>query len=168
LDGGINLFVYVKNDPVNKTDPLGLDEECSDDAGRKCCCSEIKVIQIRVQTSDNVGHAFLSTHRRNIGFYPKKGQDIYVSDYFGKRKVPGEARNDSEHEWNKQVTYTACPETLQALESSIDSHSYGSYQLGNRGAPNCAGWACQRVSDAGITPPVSPTTPGLRPHDLVN
>ncbi|OQW97656.1 MAG: hypothetical protein BWK74_05990, partial [Desulfobacteraceae bacterium A6] len=157
MDGGINLFAYTNNDPVNKNDPFGLDEECSeecsDDAGRKCYCSEIKVIYILVQTSGAVGHTFLSTPKRKIGFYPKEEETIYVGDYYGKRQVPGETKNDSERPFDKEIPYTACPATQQALESSIDRNLQGPYQLGNRGAPNCVGWACQRVSDAGITPP---------------
>ena len=62
------------------------------------------------------------------------------------------------------LTYKTCPSTLQRLQDSIDAHMNDPFQVGNHRARNCAGWACERLADAGLTPPVRPNTPWLRPQ----
>ncbi len=122
---------------------------------------------IRFNNTDSVGHAFFNTPSGTKGFYPAGRQTVF--DYFGgENKVPGETRDDSKHPFNREKTrsYKACPVTLKKLAESIKKHSSDEYQAGNRGARNCAGWACERLKDTGFNPPMPPDTNRLRPHDL--
>ena len=52
-------------------------------------------------------------------------------------------------------SYKVCPSTLKKLQNSINMHSNDNYSLLNVFGNNCTGWACNRLSDAGLNPPVS-------------
>ncbi|MCK5666369.1 MAG: hypothetical protein KAI17_22920, partial [Thiotrichaceae bacterium] len=171
LEGGINLYVYVGANPVNYWDFNGLSVDgtgtCTDDAGVSCCCSSIREIELRIDDSDMTGHAFLHTPGMTVGFYPSA--EVSGSDYFsGTNMVPGEVEDDSGHIYNPSETkkYKVCPETLTKLAQSARDHRKDDYQLGNRVGRNCAGWACGRLENSGLTPPLPSDTNMLRPHDL--
>lgn len=59
--------------------------------------------------------------------------------------------------------FKACPESVDALRDSINRHLDDPYGLSNKNARNCIGWACERLEDAGYTPPWSSGRDGLFP-----
>jgi hypothetical protein len=167
----VNLYRYCGNNSINRWDSWGLEEsggQCTDDAGQKCCCKDIKSVQLLIDNSDVIGHAAIRTPNHTVGFYPL--EEASEKDYFdGTNSVPGGTIEDAEHPFNEKLTrsYKACPDTVSLLELLMLKHGKDRYQIGNRGARNCAGWACARLQDAGFKPPKPPDTEKLRPHDLV-
>ncbi len=86
------------------------------------------------------------THERNIG----------LVDYLWPwtRHYPGYIQTDDTSPFDFELTYLACPATIEALRESIFSHALSDYQVGNwRGGRNCATWAADRIRDAGFVAP---------------
>jgi len=169
----VNLYRYVGNNPLNGRDPLGLRRRevgngwCIDDAGRKCCCKDIKEITLFVDTTDIVGHGYVSGPNGTRGHHPV-GEQKVVDYFFPTASVPGTAQDDATgYARSHSETYDACPETVQKFNESIKQHGKDRYHAGNMTARNCIGWACERLSDAGISPPFPANTPWLRPHSLL-
>jgi hypothetical protein len=181
--GGSNLYGFVGADPINSFDILGLEEseeedcckgqkgvkEVTDDAGRKCCETEIETIEIRVKPMftngwTDVGHVFIQTPNRTRGFYPNTSNPWYQG-----ARGPGEVIDDSgniaDSDDRNSYKYDACPESVKKLDDEIgDPRGTGLYDLLNGfGGVNFAGWACQQVEDAGFTAPFDPSTGGLTP-----
>ena len=137
-----------------------------DDAGRACCDEDKRTVQLRVETG-TIGHVFLQTPSRTVGFYPTDKASAFVGGLYGD-PVAGETRDDSLHPYDPKLTrsYRVCPETLKKLEASIDAHAGDFYSGLNNVTRNCAGWGCGRLSDAGITPPLPPNTKNFKPNKL--
>ena len=168
-EGGLNLYGFVGNDGLNESDVLGLKEDCCngqkgvneviDDAGRKCCEDEIKTVEIRVRARkayNDTGHAYIHTPNHNRGLYA--GSSIWG----GNGKVYTEADN-AEYNPENSYSYRACPESVQKLDNEITGPDDTEYNFTNIGGRNCAGWACQKIKNAGFTPPYNPSLPTLRP-----
>ncbi|RIK66665.1 MAG: hypothetical protein DCC65_08985 [Planctomycetota bacterium] len=147
-------------------DPWDARQFVIDDAGRCCRRAELARVELRVSSDaiDFIGHAFVSTPARTVGFRTHHESDIGLVDYlspFAKSR-PGFLRDDSAAAFDYVVSYSACPETLRMLEESIDRHAHDPYQVGDwDGGFNCATWAQKRLRDAGLTPP-----PGKCPNQL--
>ena len=156
--GGINLYGYVNGNPLNSLDPLGLcpceNGKVADDAGECCKESEMQTVTLFNWTHAIIPHTFIQTPTRTVGFYPK------WRDF---PSAPGQVNDDSNHQRDLPgKTYRACPQSLAKLQSSIDSHQGGLYDvLSGVGAYNCTSWACARLKDAGFTPPASYKQPGI-------
>jgi len=170
--GGVNLYGFVYNSPLSWIDLLGLrhcpcganigEEIVVDDAGEECCNDEIQEVRLRMDVGDIVGHAFIvMPDGTGAGFYPEEGAGGW--DWFTNRTEPGSQVDDRNHPWHFERVYKVCPKTLSSLESSIDEDD-GDYGLSNINAPNCVGWACGRLNDAGLTPPHRPDLPRITPH----
>ena len=168
-EGGLNLYGFVGNDGLNESDVLGLKEDCCngqkgvneviDDAGRKCCEDEIKTVEIRVRARkayNDTGHAYIHTPNHNRGLYA--GSSIWG----GNGKVYTEADN-AEYNPENSYSYRACPDSVQKLDNEITGPDDTEYNFTNIGGRNCAGWACQKIKNAGFTPPYNPSLPTLRP-----
>ena len=142
-----------------------LDTRAIDDAGRSCPCGEIDRVELRVTTDGTtyIGHAFLCTPRRTIGFRTEEA-DISAFDFinpFG-TSLPGFVRDDTDHEYDRATVYRACPATLAAVEAAIDANAGAGYQIGGwDGGLNCATWATRCLRAAGLAPP-----PGSFPNQL--
>jgi len=164
-----SLYSYALNNIIKWIDNIGLAPTscCTDDAGRQCSCDQIKFIFLRVQ-GGSVGHVFIETPERIVGFYPANRWSVAPGDYYTGRNVKGKMKKDAGHLYDWYNRFKACPDTQKKLEESIEKHKNDNYQLGNRGkARNCAGWALERLQDAGFITPVPPDTTGLRPSDLI-
>ena len=174
--GGGNLYQMTGNAPIALTDYLGLDagaagmdaSECclkngkvvgrkvTDDAGVKCCPDELTTITLEsdVPAGISPGHVWLDlnpkdTKRGAFGFYPS---DIPLVE------SPGKVDSD---DWRggpsgKSRTYKVCHETKSKLKSSIGKHAADWFSLDNAQCPgrNCAGWASDRLGDAGLDAPI--------------
>jgi len=155
-NGGINLYGYVLDNPTNSRDPLGLCQT-TDDAGATCGCDKISVVTLSTDTDDFPPHSFITTKVGGWGFFPA----IPYAPM-----SPGTVENNTSHHRNHYQVYRACPSTLSKLLRSISSHTGGWYD-GLNGPPgnNCTGWACNRLSDAGFTPPANGNQPCLTPYN---
>ena len=167
--GGLNLYGFVGNDGVNWIDLLGLEDCCgnprrpgkevTDDAGRKCCEGEIKTIEIRVKARKvytDSGHAYIHTPNHDRGFYA--GDSIW----WGTGRVFTEADN-VEYNPENSYSYRACPDSVKKLDNEITENDKTNYNFTNTAGRNCAGWACQKIKNAGFIPPYNPSLPTLRP-----
>jgi len=114
-------------------------------------------VELRVRTNgvSFIGHAFIRTPTVAVGFRTDE-EDIGLVDYLFPfaPSHPGYLRDDQSSRYDFVLTYRACPETLDRLMASICEHGLDPYQVGNwRGGRNCATWAADRLSDAGLRPP---------------
>ncbi len=175
FDSGYNLYAYVVNSPVNYADPLGLQQVgytrpenyapsplSKDDAGRQCCKDEMKNVILWNLTNETMPHTFLQTPNKTEGYYMADYLFATFPDPFGS----GNSRDNSRYLRTKKlapIMYKACPESIKALEESMEKNAEGKYSLYNIGAPNYTGWACSRLEDAGFTPPMPSWTPYLNP-----
>jgi hypothetical protein len=154
---------------VNWIDLLGLEDCCgnprrpgkevTDDAGRKCCEGEIKTIEIRVKARKvytDSGHAYIHTPNHDRGFYA--GDSIW----WGTGRVFTEADN-VEYNPENSYSYRACPDSVKKLDNEITENDKTNYNFTNTAGRNCAGWACQKIKNAGFIPPYNPSLPTLRP-----
>ena len=168
-EGGVNLYGFVGNNGVNWIDLLGLEDCCgnprrpgkevTDDAGRKCCEGEIKTIEIRVKARKaytDSGHAYIHTPNHDRGFYA--GDSIW----WGTGRVFTEADN-VEYNPENSYSYRACPDSVKKLDNEITENDKTNYNFTNTAGRNCAGWACQKIKNAGFIPPYNPSLPTLRP-----
>lgn len=161
--GGVNLYAVIGNDMINHVDYLGLKDKVKDDAGAECCEKDLKDVELQVDMDPLIGHAQLQLPNEgdiahgffpaggSKGIWPSKGEYIrQPHDY-----TPGKVR-----------TYKACPESVEKLKKSIEDNKDNDYSLTNIGGENCAGWACNRLEDAGFDAPFGGTLPGAQPKDL--
>jgi len=145
-------------------------EKWTDDAGRKCCGPDMRFISLRLDTSDYIGHTFLSfSDKTAIGHYPKGGIDsVTFGGVITKKTIPGETGDDAKHIYQSQISYKVCPETERKLKQAANAHPSDPWNVYNAyGDRNCVGWALARLRDAGLTPPIGAEMPNLRPHTLV-
>jgi hypothetical protein len=71
--------------------------------------------------------------------------------------------DNAEYNPENSYSYRACPESVQKLDNEITGPDDTEYNFTNTGGRNCAGWACQKIKNAGFTPPYNPSLPTLRP-----
>jgi RHS repeat-associated protein len=186
--GGVNLYGFVGNNSISLIDILGLETACcvtswglgvvyntnshccesdqivemeTDDAGRKCCPSQIQEIQLRIRDTFNTGwrdpgHAFIHTPNITSGFYP-------LND--SRPRDQGKISDDSKTDYNRYIPYKACSETVSSVEDYLTPGATdGIYDvLNDTGGWNCVGWACGVLDQAGLTPPIPPTSWFARP-----
>ncbi|MDW8217668.1 MAG: RHS repeat-associated core domain-containing protein, partial [Acidobacteriota bacterium] len=186
--GGLNLYEYVGNNPVRSKDRLGLQRSpagprpnsyiypftmpdspfypppprqswphpecrnlCQDQAGRYCDCHTMVTVSIWNDVRGIPPHTYLQTPYRTVGHYPwTRGNPI----------DSGRLVNDSGHFGGTGQSYKVCPQTMQALEFSINQHANDNYDVTNLIGRNCTGWACERLADAGLPPPIWGWLPG--------
>ena len=167
-EGGMNLYAMVRNNAVKWVDILGLSSgECpegeeKDDADKCCCPGDMTTITMESKEdgSGMQGHTWLDTEPNDptkgaIGHYPNGGK---------KGKKPGD-RADNGKKATTKTEYRVCPETKKKLKDSMKEHSDDDYDAGNYGDRNCTGWACERLQDAGLHPPLDPNQQGIGPRD---
>jgi hypothetical protein len=187
--GGINLYGFVVNDGVNWWDYLGLattingghttttgdlgdQSSCpckdnapreTDDAGEECCPEVME--EVRLEIDDGIiGHAWLETANMSMGHYPDPKGSSNAGEYVnGPSSRPGATDGDSKRTPDRAKKYKACPGSREKLEDSMNDHNKDPFDLSNMGDRNCAGWACERLQDAGFGPPNAPDTPKLKP-----
>jgi hypothetical protein len=178
-EGGANLYGFVENDGVDKTDFLGLDTvarpvevmdngRVRDQSGKTCCRDEtvqVKVWQIKVATKDHpAGHVFIELPNGDaFGQYP-------AETGFKKIKGPGEIRDDKPQvkfcrerpdRCNSRIIIM-CPQSAKKLREDIDRDrkTPPKYGLGPGGCPNCKEWTDDKIDGVGFD---SPETDGWVP-----
>jgi hypothetical protein len=177
--GSGGLFQSKKSVQLQQVKPTADDPlKKPDSAGRTCLPSEIRTVNLENDTKSSIPHTWIRTPNRVVGFAPKK-----LGRVRSPILTPGKVYDNSDpshYKSDSTFTYDVCPETLKLLEKSIDDHLTGWYDFNNGGAVdipllpinplgtnrygwNCTGWACKRLEDAGIKPPVSGDTPGILP-----
>ena len=153
--GGAILYGFIGNQPTNYYDYLGLavGDGCgcapdgnelvivADDFGRECCEHLIETVNYNYRSYDGAdsGHAQITTPNGRFGWGPTEANPFTTQ--------PGTLYDGGNLPNN--ISYSACPESLSALEDGIHDNSEGDYNFLNIGAPNCSGWACDRITDAG-------------------
>ncbi|MBS1787544.1 MAG: RHS repeat protein [Acidobacteria bacterium] len=187
LSGPNFRLAIGQQNPDNKVNPLTV----QDDAGRRCMPSEIGEVFLWNKPSGipliETPHTFIQTPNRVVGFFAAitpfsfKIEDIGIEFYLGTVTASvtaniglpgvGEIRDNtilmSDKDYKKSKPYSACPETVTALEKSINDNRVGPYSVTNIGGLNCTGWACKMLKNAGFTPPAPYWLPTLTPADLV-
>lgn len=146
FQGGANLYGFVGNQATQYYDYLGLAVGLvTDDFGRECCQSLIETVNYNYSSYTGIdsGHAQISMPSGTFGWGPTQGNPFTTQ--------PGTLYDGGNLPNN--ISYSACPESLRALEESINNNSDGDYNFLNIGAPNCAGWACSIIASAGGEPP---------------
>ena len=167
--GGINLFGFISNRPVEWIDLLGLmKNKVPDDFGAKCCESEMKTISIVYNPTvgsvedgsfkiTSFGHAGLQTPTQTAGFSPTESASKENPN------SPGSVHPEDPNGFSGKKDYRACPSSVDKLDKWIKdqkdkSPKYNAYNNGNR---NCIGWACQGIKETGGKPPYDPQTAPL-------
>ena len=177
-NGGINLYCFIMNSPIDYIDHLGMaccgeneydsKIECcidnkiqakvTDDAGRLCCPNVISKIYIRSQrgvTNDPIkwGHTFIEIDEKGYGFY-----------------IGNIVHDDTDEPYDDALTYeyNACPVTkvliIQAIWDDKNPHWLPPlYTPLNIIGYNCSGKACYWLEKGGIQAPFPPDTPTLLP-----
>ena len=155
--GGLDLYAYVRDNPVDLTDFFGLcpSGQSADDAGACCCACDMQTVKflfrpLKFSPFDS-GHSQVMLPSGPSGFGPAgSGWQILYGPGVGP------PYSDSPSETPRTAkSYKVCPSTLKKLQNSINMHSNDNYSLLNVFGNNCTGWACDRLSDAGLNPPVS-------------
>ena len=161
----------VGNNPIGRVDPYGLDfaamfpslpvcmvgpcpgntQRQYDDAGKSCCPQEMQPVYLHTDTSFRKRHSFIETPNRAVGFYP------------GSYVLNGKMQDDSGTTYHDSRSFKACPESIKALEESINSHQSGIFTPWNFPGNNCTSWACGRLADGGFNPPGYRWTPFQNP-----
>jgi hypothetical protein len=185
--GGLNLYGFVGNDGVSSIDVLGLYEDeagnkyvgppcckgkpgiewITDDAGRRCCMDEIINVELRIEDGI-IGHVWLATDNgefvRGLHPYPKGSSSAgeYVN---GPSPKKGLTVNEKTRKASRVIKFKACPKSNDWLRDVMIMNGRHKFDLSNLDAEgrNCAGWACERLEDAGFTPPKPSDTPKLKP-----
>ncbi len=171
---------------------FGVAEKVADDAGRKCCPTELREVLLKVDTSTNSGHVwldlpdefvqrtskkkklpFVERIQHEYGFYPDHdiGGCAGLFQWLTATVVHGgKIGNDAGRLFDRSKSYKACPQTVDVLRQEIGydqirERSGGlRWQIANDDALNCAGWACWKLSQAGLPHPNSIATRRLRPQ----
>jgi hypothetical protein len=119
--------------------------------------------------SSDPGHVFIATSGRKEGFYPREkvSEPQAILEWYNHGTRPGKARNDILHPYDASRTkqYRACVSTVAVLLSKMTAHKNDTYGFSNKNARNCAGWALERLREAGFTT-MEPTTEHLKPSQL--
>jgi RHS repeat-associated protein len=199
-DGGVNLYGFVGNDGIGRSDFKGLyhDENMNefvgppcckgkngidwtkDNSGLTCCEDEIKIVKLNTdQEGLGMGHTWLDTPDGSYGHYPTREPDIPTAlDEFmnGKGKpVKGDTKTPDPHQQKhnrdrtqpkSSVIYRFCPDSYKKLLESIKKNLNVDWSVPNNPAPNCVGWACQRIKDAGANPPPGGLDPKAHPNHI--
>jgi RHS repeat-associated protein len=183
--GGANLYGFIGNQPVNHYDYLGLavGDGCgcdadgnelkivADDAGRECCEHLTEIVSIDSEHGV-VGHTALNVPngrggRHRTGHAPSGGSTRVIGQaWWNDNTFPGRIRNDSDLNPDTSFQYVACPASVSELMQSIRDNIDNDYGTSNENARNCTGWACERVDDAGFTPPLPPDQRRNHPNDI--
>jgi hypothetical protein len=125
-------------------------EWVTDDAGRRCCKDEVIEVILEIDMS-GIGHAgigFSDDPEHSYGWFP--GFKAFFDFIWG----PG-TFDDSKHVFDEKDSkrYVACSQTAEILRNSINRNKTGNFSVLNVNGLSCTGWACFRLSDAGLTPP---------------
>jgi RHS repeat-associated protein len=130
-DGGLNLYGYVSNNPLNAWDRLGLE-----------------VTVGLYEGASGFGHIGVAVNSSTTsGFYPKKtGVDVLLG-----KNTPGAWGDDTAKQINK-ITLNTTPEQDAAVQKYLDAQKQnpGNYNLYNR---NCATQAGEALKAGGIKVP---------------
>ena len=133
LEGGINLFVYTLNNPINFIDPKGLDVTVSLYPG-----------------AGGFGHLGIGVNTQNtMGFYPGPDASLFLTAIG--QPVPGEMRPDTRDPEGTIVIPTTSAQD-QAVQDFIDQRTQnpGNYDLNDR---NCATTVHDALNAGGINTP---------------
>jgi RHS repeat-associated protein len=80
LEGGMNVYSYVYNNPTFYADPSGL-EPFKDRNGKRCRCSDISVfrqdISLKGDDGTDYGHHWVEMGSESYGFWPNGGVGIW-------------------------------------------------------------------------------------------
>ncbi len=153
-NGGVNLYGYVYNNPINRTDSLGL---CTDDAGATCCCKDMVLVYLATDVDNFPPHFFIITPGAGWGLFPA----ISLTP-FG----PGTVEDNTQHHYTYLRKFKVCPSTFKKLASGIIAHMHDWYDFDNQGAGNnCTGWARLRLHNAGLPVPPSGLQPDASPYN---
>jgi RHS repeat-associated protein len=164
---GSPITVTIPDDlPPPTTPPASVQPSCcedglppvADDAGRICCPEWMQTIRLYNDRSFPIPHTFLQTPSRTVGFYPAwKDSPI----------APGIVRDNTGHPYSNFIEYHACWATVEQLEDSINRNPVGLFEpyllLNPIVGDNCTSWACGRLGDAGLKPPLSRFLPLSNP-----
>ena len=174
----MNLYAFVRNDPIGSLDHLGLaccngkeydskvsccidnvvQAKVTDDAGRYCCSNVISKIYIHSRRGKennylDWGHTYIEVDGKGYGFY--LGNAVYDNTL-------------EEHDEGLSYEYRACPMTRAIIIQAIwdDKEHYivpPLYTPLNIIGYNCSGRACYWLEKGGIQAPFPPSTPNLLP-----
>jgi RHS repeat-associated protein len=168
----LNLYAYVLNNPLSKTDPDGHGDKDKDkklpppDAQHD---HTITVRQVSGQGVNVAGHATVQIDGgKEVGYGPK--QDMTTKQAVENTPVPGTVEPRAANaKTEDQVTIHVTGDQAKAAQATIDSTAKnpGNYVLHGSDSNNCANFAERVVNSAGGSAPHD-TTPGQLVTDMRN
>jgi hypothetical protein len=168
----LNLYAYVLNNPLSKTDPDGHDDKDKDkklpppDAQHN---HTVTVRQVSGQNGNPFGHATVQVDGgKEVGYGPK--QDMTKKEIVENKAVPGQVEPRAANaKTEDQVTIHVTADQAKAAQQTIDdvSKNPGNYVLRGSDVNNCATFDQRVVNAAGGNAPHD-TTPGGIVGDIRN